>query len=166
MTERIHPDVSIGHAHLRVADLERATRFYHDVLGFDITLYGPDIGLDAVFLSAGGYHHHIALNTFMSAGGTPPPPGHTGLHHVAIRYPDRRELAKAIRRVLESGYALDAADDNGVSESVYLDDPDGNGLELYCDRPREQWTDGAGKPIFRPPKSLDPEELLRDLESQ
>jgi catechol 2,3-dioxygenase len=164
-TGTIHPEVRIGHAHLRVADLERATAFYHEVLGFDITFYGPEIGLNAVFLSAGGYHHHIALNTFLSAGGAPPPPGHTGLHHVAILYPNRHELAKAVKQVLEHGYMLDEADDNGVSVAVYLNDPDGNGLELSYDRPREQWTDEQGKPVFQYPKPFDPRELLSELES-
>ncbi len=122
--------------HLKVADIERALAFWHGVLGFDVThRYGDQ----AAFLSAGGYHHHIGLNTWESLGGSPPPPGTTGLYHVAVRFPDRRALAEAVRRVLDAGVALDGASDHGVSEAIYLRDPDGNGVELYCDRPREQW---------------------------
>lgn len=165
VSESIHPEVRIGHAHLRVVDLRRATDFYHEVLGFDITLYGPDTGLDAASLSAGGYHHHIGLNTWDSAGGTPPPPGHTGLYHIAILYPDRRELAKAVKRVLDHGHIFTGGQDDNLSESVYLSDPDGNGLELTYDRPRERWTDEQGKPIFEMPKKLNPEDLLEELGS-
>ena len=130
--------VDIGHVHLKVADLERALEFWHGVLGFDVThRYGDQ----AVFLSAGGYHHHIALNTWESKGGSPPPHGTTGLYHVAIRYPDRAALAKALRVVLDAGVRLDGASDHGVSEAIYLHDPDGNGVELYRDRPREDWPD-------------------------
>ena len=132
----IHPAARIGHVHLRVADLERATAFYRDLLGFGVTAYGPDFGLQAAFLAAGDYHHHIGLNTWLSEGGTPPPPGHTGLHHLAIVYPDRGELARAVRRLLDRGYPLDGAEDHGGTVSVYLRDPDGNGIELYYDRPR------------------------------
>ena len=159
MSEPVHPEVRIGHVHLRVADLRRATDFYQDVLGFEITMYGPDeVGVDAAWLSAGGYHHYVALNTFHSAGGTPPPAGHTGL------YPNRRELAKAVKRVLDHGHALSGTQDSGASESVFLDDPDGNGIELYYDRPREMWTDEQGKPIFAMPRRFDPESLLDELE--
>ena len=165
MSESVHPEVRIGHVHLKVADLKRATDFYHNVLGFDITMYGPDeAGVDAAWLSAGGYHHYVALNTFHSAGGTPPPPGHTGLYHFAILYPNRRELAKAVRRVLDHGHALSGTQDSGASESVFLDDPDGNGIELYYDRPREMWTDEQDKPIFAMPRRFDPESLLDELE--
>ncbi len=165
MNEPVHPGVRIGHVHLQVADLKRATVFYHDVLGFDITMYGPDhVGVDAAWLSAGGYHHYVALNTFHSAGGTPPPPGHTGLYHFAILYPNRKELAKAVKRVLDHGHALSGTQDSGASESVFLDDPDGNGIELYYDRPREMWTDEQGKPIFAMPRRFDPESLLDELE--
>jgi catechol 2,3-dioxygenase len=146
----LHPAVRIGHVHLRVADLDRATSFYRDVLGFDVTVYGSDH--EHVFLSAGGYHryhHHIALNAWHSKGGTPPPEGHTGLEHFAILYPDRRELARAVERLLEHGHPNRAAQDHGVSISVYLSDPDGNGIELYYDRPREEWFDSRGDPILK-----------------
>ncbi len=128
--------VDIGHVHLKVADLERALGFYRDVLGFELT---QRMGDRAAFLSAGGYHHHIALNTWESAGGPPPAPGTTGLYHVAIRYPERRDLADALRRLMDSGIELDGASDHGVSEALYLRDPDDNGVELYWDRPKEQW---------------------------
>jgi catechol 2,3-dioxygenase len=132
----IDPRVDIGHVHLKVADIDRALEFWQGVLGFDVThRYGDQ----AVFLSAGGYHHHIALNTWESRGGSPPPPGTTGLYHVAIRYPDRRTLAEALRRVLDAGVPLEGASDHGVSEALYLHDPDGIGVELYRDRPREEW---------------------------
>jgi catechol 2,3-dioxygenase len=167
MSEPIHPEVRIGHAHLRVGDLERATAFYRDVLGFDVIAYGPDVGMPGlVFLSAGGYHHHIALNARDSAGGTPPPEGHTGLHHIAILYPNRRELAKAVKRVLDHGHALlPYAHKSPAGEAVYLKDPDGNGLELYYDGPREQWTDEEGKPLFHIDliKEMDPKSVLEEL---
>ena len=131
----IDPGVTIGHVHLRVADLDRALAFYQGVLGFDLTSRMPG----AAFLSAGGYHHHIGLNTWQSRGASPPPPGHTGLYHVAIRYPTRRALADALRRLAEARIVIEGASDHGVSEALYLHDPDGNGLELYWDRPREQW---------------------------
>ena len=128
-------------------------------------MYGPDeVGVDAAWLSAGGYHHYVALNTFHSAGGASPPAGHTGLYHFAILYPNRRELAKAVKRVLDHGHALSGTQDSGASESVFLDDPDGNGIELYYDRPREMWTDEQGKPIFAMPQRFDPESLLDELE--
>ncbi len=132
----IDPGVDIGHVHLKVADIDRALGFWRDVLGFEETVrYGGE----AVFLSAGGYHHHIGLNTWESKGGSPPPPGTTGLFHVAIRYPTREALADALRRLLDAGIRLDGATDHGVSEALYLRDPDGNGVELYWDRPREDW---------------------------
>ena len=127
---------SIGHVHLKVADLERAIAFYSVVLGFEVT---ERYGRDAAFLSAGGYHHHIGLNTWESRGGRPPPPGSTGLFHAAILYPTRADLADALRRLLAHGVRIDGASDHGVSEAIYLRDPDGNGLELYWDRPRAQW---------------------------
>jgi catechol 2,3-dioxygenase len=162
----LHPKLRIGHVHLKVADLRRATDFYRDVLGFDIVLYGPDeVGVDAAWLSAGGYHHHVALNTFESEGATPPPPGHTGLYHFAVLYPDRLELAKAVKRVLDHGHSLGGTQDDGASVSVFLSDPDGNGLELYYDRPRERWTDERGKPFFERPRRFDPDDLLEDLGS-
>ena len=136
MPKPVHPATRIGHVHLKVADLDRAIAFYSGVLGFELTQrYGPQ----AAFLSAGGYHHHIGLNTWESAGGTPPPPGHTGLYHTAFLYPDRASLADALRRVLAAGIPLDGAADHGVSEAIYLRDPDGNGVELYRDRPESEW---------------------------
>lgn len=136
MPTPVHPATRIGHVHLKVADLDRAIAFYSGVLGFELTQrYGPQ----AAFLSAGGYHHHIGLNTWESAGGTPPPPGHTGLYHTAFLYPDRASLADALRRVLAAGIPLDGAADHGVSEAIYLRDPDGNGVELYRDRPESEW---------------------------
>jgi catechol 2,3-dioxygenase len=136
VTRPIDSRVDIGHVHLKVADLERAIAFYSGVLGFEVT---QRMGRQAAFLSAGGYHHHIGLNTWESEGGSPPPPGATGLYHVAIRYPDRATLADALRRLRDAGVALDGAADHGVSEALYLRDPDGNGVELYWDRPREAW---------------------------
>lgn len=139
----VHPQVRIGHVHLKVSNIEKALRFWRDLLGFELQQM---FGAQAAFLSAGGYHHHLGLNTWESAGGTPPPPGHTGLYHVAILYPDRRELARALKRLLDAEYPLTGASDHGVSEAIYLDDPDGNGVELYRDRPREEWPrDAAGK---------------------
>lgn len=127
------PSVRIGHVHLRVADLERAAAFYRDLLGFALTIDGRPVGLQAVFLAAGDYHHHIALNTWLSAGGAPAPAGHTGLHHVALLYPGRQALADAVARLCEHDYPLDSAEDHGATVSVYLRDPDGNGIELYYD---------------------------------
>ena len=159
----LHPDVRIGHVHLRVADLERATAFYRDVLGFDVIAYGPDFGLPgAAFLSAGGYHHHIGLNTWSSEGGSPPSEGHTGLYHFAVLYPDRRELARAVERLTGHGYPIGGAEDHGATVSVYLSDPDGNGIELYYDRPREDWFDSRGVPIVKA-EPFDPRDLLAEL---
>lgn len=132
----IDPRAVIGHVHLKVADLDRALVFYCGVLGFEVT---QRMGASAVFLSAGGYHHHIALNTWESRGGSPPPPGATGLYHVAIRYPDRAALAEALRRLQGAGIPLEGASDHGVSEALYLRDPDQNGVELYWDRPEAEW---------------------------
>jgi catechol 2,3-dioxygenase len=132
----VTPLVTIGHVHLKVADLDRALAFYRDALGFEVT---QRMGASAAFLGAGGYHHHIALNTWESLGGDPPPPDATGLYHVAIRYPDRPALAQALRRLQAAGVALDGASDHGVSESLYLRDPDQNGMELYWDRPQTEW---------------------------
>ncbi|MGF1444604.1 MAG: VOC family protein [Pikeienuella sp.] len=126
----------IGHVHLRVADLDRAIAFYSGVLGLAVM---QRLTSGAAFLSAGGYHHHIALNTWESAGGNPPPPGHTGLYHTAILYPSRADLAAAVRRVLAAGIPITGQADHGVSEAIYLDDPDGNGVELYRDRPKDAW---------------------------
>ncbi|MBB2962033.1 VOC family protein [Methylobacterium sp. R2-1] len=142
MSEPIHPETRIGHVHLKVADLERALDFYCGVLGFALM---QRYGTRAAFVSAGGYHHHIGLNTWESAGGSPPPPGHTGLYHLAILYPTRAALADALRRVERAGIPLDGASDHGVSEALYLRDPDGNGVELYRDRPEAEWPrDGQG----------------------
>lgn len=132
----IDPRVQIGHVHLKVADLERAVEFYSGVLGFEIV---QRMGADAAFLSAGGYHHHIGLNTWESRGGSPPAAGTTGLYHIAIRYPDRSALANAYRRLHNAGISLTGAADHGVSEALYLRDPDANGVELYWDRPRDAW---------------------------
>jgi catechol 2,3-dioxygenase len=155
----LDPRVDIGHVHLKVADLDRALGFYRDVLGFELQ---QRFGTQAAFLSAGGYHHHIGLNTWQSEGGKPPPPGSTGLFHAAIRYPDRAALADAVRRVVAAGISLEGASDHGVSEAVYLRDPDGNGVELYWDRPRESWPregDGSLAMITAP---LDLQALLRE----
>jgi len=158
MTESIDPGVGIGHVHLKVADLERAIGFYHGVLGFDLM---QRYGSQAAFLSAGGYHHHIGLNTWESRGGSPPPPGSTGLYHVAIRYPTRAALADALHRVLEAGIALDGASDHGVSEALYLRDPDQNGVELYWDRPREEWPRTPEGELAMVTERLNLESLLR-----
>jgi catechol 2,3-dioxygenase len=151
----IDPRVDIGHVHLKVADLDRALAFYVGVLGFELM---QRFGDQAAFVAAGGYHHHLGLNTWESKGGAPPPPGTTGLYHVAIRYPDRKSLADALRRLLEAGVRVDGATDHGVSEALYLRDPDGNGIELYRDRPREEWprpSDGNGVAMFNAPFDLD-----------
>ncbi len=139
----IHPGARIGHVHLKVANLDRALRFWRDIIGLEEQ---QRMGDQAVFLSAGGYHHHIALNTWESRDGTWPPPGTTGLFHVALVYPDRAALAVALKRVLEAGWPLEGASDHGVSEALYLRDPDGNGVELYRDRDAADWPrDAAGK---------------------
>ena len=140
MTRKTHPDKHVGHIHLKVSDIDRAIAFYSDVLGFDVTLR---YGAQAAFLSAGGYHHHIGLNTWESQGGHPPAPGTTGLYHVAFVYPDRAALGTAIKAVTDAGVPLDGAADHGVSEAVYLRDPDGNGIELYRDRPETEWPRGG-----------------------
>src|SRR5438270_1493131 len=158
----IHPATRIGHVHLKVADLERALKFYRDVLGFEVT---TRYGSQAVFLSAGGYHHHIGLNTWESAGGSPPSPGSTGLYHVAILYPTRALLADAVRRVLAAGIKLEGAADHGVSEAIYLRDPDDNGVELYWDRPREQWPRTPDGKLAMFTKRLDLDDLLRQREA-
>jgi catechol 2,3-dioxygenase len=140
VAQAIHPHTRIGHVHLKVADLERALNFYCGVLGFELM---QRMGTQAAFISAGGYHHHIGLNTWESRGGPPPPPGTTGLYHTAILYPTRAALADALRRVLAAGIELDGAADHGVSEALYLRDPDDNGVELYWDRPQEEWPRSA-----------------------
>ena len=153
----IHPGTCIGHVHLKVADIERALGFYCGVLGFQLT---QRYGTDAAFVSAGGYHHHIGLNTWESKGGSPPAPGTTGLFHLAVLYPDRASLADALRRLMKAGIALDGASDHGVSEALYLRDPDGNGVELYWDRAKEEWPlDGSGS-LAMVTRRLDLEDLL------
>lgn len=157
------PETRVGHVHLKVADLDRAIAFYSGVLGFELMQrYGPQ----AAFLGAGGYHHHIGLNTWESAGGTPPLPGHTGLYHSAFLYPDRAALGRVLARVIAAGIPLDGAADHGVSEAIYLRDPDGNGVELYRDRPPEEWpldADGGISMVNRP---LDLHALLAEAEAQ
>ena len=156
----IAPGADVGHVHLKVSDLERALDFYIGVLGFELIMR---YGRQAAFVSAGGYHHHIGLNTWESLDGTPPPPGHTGLYHFAIRYPTRADLARAVKRVLDANVPIEGAADHGVSEAVYLADPDRNGLELYWDRPRDQWPrDRDGRVAMRT-DPLDLEGLLREL---
>jgi catechol 2,3-dioxygenase len=162
MASTIDPRVDIGHVHLKVSDIDRALGFYRDVLGFDLIVRHGD---EAAFLSAGGYHHHIGLNTWESRGGSPPPSGTTGLYHVAIRYPDRATLGDALRRLGDAGIPVSGATDHGVSEAIYLRDPDGNGIELYRDRPREEWprTDDGEVTMYNAP--LDLEALLAEASS-
>ena len=145
----IHPEVRIGHVHLNVSDLQRATGFYHGVLGFKIAIDGSAFGLKAVFLNAGDYHHHIALNTFTTEGAAPPPKGHTGLYHFAILYPDREQLVDAVRRLAAIEYPIDSAVDHGATVAIYLRDPDGNGIELSYDLPRNEWHDASGRPVVK-----------------
>ena len=155
----IHPATRIGHVHLKVADLERALGFYRDVLGFEVT---QRMGRQAVFLSAGGYHHHIGLNTWESADGRPPAPGSTGLYHLAILYPTRGELGDALRRLTNAGIPLEGASDHGVSEALYLRDPDNNGVELYWDRPREDWPLSPDGGLAMHTRPLDLDSLLTE----
>ena len=159
----IDPAVDIGHVHLKVADIDRSLAFYRDVLGFDEQ---QRYGEQAAFVSAGGYHHHIGLNTWESQGGSPPPAGTTGLYHVAIRYPSRAALANALKRLIENDVPITGASDHGVSEAIYLNDPDGNGIELYRDRPEEEWPrppDGKGVAMVSEP--LDVQALLAEANS-
>lgn len=135
----IDPATRIGHVHLKVSNIERSLTFYRDILGFEVIAQWTDDSGSAAFLSAGGYHHHIALNTWSSAGATPPPPGHTGLFHAAILFPNRKALAATLKRLMDANYPIRGASDHGVSEAVYLDDPDKNGVELYVDRPKDEW---------------------------
>ena len=160
---RIHPETRIGHVHLKVADIERALGFYRDILGFEVTQW---YGEDAVFLSAGGYHHHIGLNTWAGRGVPPAPRNAAGLFHLAILYPDRRELAKALKALLDAGYPLDGASDHGVSEALYLRDPDDNGVELYRDRPREDWPRDRDGRIAMVTQPLDLGGLLAELDEK
>ncbi len=158
----VHPAMRIGHVHLKVADLDRALGFWRDVIGLEVQ---ARMGRQAAFLSAGGYHHHIALNTWESAGGAWPPPGTTGLYHVALLYPDRAALAVALRQVLEAGIPLEGASDHGVSEAIYLRDPDGNGVELYRDRPREDWPRDEAGNLAMFTRRLDLDALLAEAAS-
>jgi len=158
----IDPGVRIGHVHLKVADLERSLAFYCGVLGFELI---QRYGTQAAFVSAGGYHHHIGLNTWESKGGSPPPPGTTGLYHVAILYPTRAALADALHRLAQAGIPLQGASDHGVSEALYLGDPDGNGIELYVDRPRDQWPRTADGELAMVTQRLDLQDLLASREA-
>lgn len=162
--EPIDPGADIGHVHLKVSEIERALEFWRDVLGFEVM---QRWGSDAAFISAGGYHHHIGLNTWTSRGGPPPARGTTGLFHVAVRYPTRRALAVALRRLLDAGIVLDGASDHGVSEALYLRDPDDNGVELYWDRPPEQWPRDPDNPdgVAMHNAPVDLNGLLAELEA-
>jgi catechol 2,3-dioxygenase len=155
----VAPGARIGHVHLKVADLDRALGFYSGVLGFELM---QRYGSEAAFIAAGGYHHHIGLNTWESKGGSPPPPGTTGLYHTAIVYPTRAALADALRRLLQAGIPLDGASDHGVSEALYLRDPDQNGVELYWDKPEDQWPRAADGTLAMHTRRLDLEDLLRE----
>jgi catechol 2,3-dioxygenase len=159
-TMTVHPETRIGHVHLKVADLERGLAFYRDLLGFEVT---QRYGSGAVFLSAGGYHHHIGLNTWESAGGTPPPAGTTGLYHVALLYPNRLELARILKRLMQVRYPIDGASDHGVSEAIYLRDPDENGVELYADRPPEDYPRNANGELTMTTAPLNWKALLEVL---
>jgi catechol 2,3-dioxygenase len=160
-TYKIPDKTQIGHIHLKVADIDRALDFYCGLLGFELTtMYGTD----AAFISAGGYHHHIGLNTWFTRGSSPAPPNTTGLFHTAILYPTRKDLAVAVRRLTEAGYPLTGASDHGVSEAVYLNDPDGNGVELYRDRPRDQWPEKPDGTLLMYTRPLDLEDLLKEID--
>jgi catechol 2,3-dioxygenase len=163
MPMAIDPQVRIGHVHLKVANLDRALRFYCGVLGFELT---QRFGSQAAFVSAGGYHHHIGLNTWESLGGLPPPPGTTGLYHLAILYPTRKALAKALHSLIVAGIPLDGASDHGVSEALYLRDPDENAVELYWDRPREEWPRTPRGDLAMYTRRLDLEGLLSEIEPE
>ena len=161
MDYQIHPETRIGHVHLRVSDLERAVKFYTEVLGFQVSArYGPG----AAFLAAGDYHHHIGLNTWESLGGQPPTPGSTGLYHFAILVPSRRELARHLDRLRQHRWPLDGAADHGVSEALYLRDPDQNGVEIYRDRPKAEWPKGANGELVMFTHALDLNGLLAELQ--
>jgi catechol 2,3-dioxygenase len=163
MTARPIPaGTKIGHVHLKVADLERAVAFYCGVLGFELQ---ARFGAQAAFISAGGYHHHIGLNTWESKGGSRPAPGTTGLYHTAILYPTRADLADALKRLADAGISLTGASDHGVSEALYLDDPDGNGVELYWDRPKEHWPKNPDGSLGMFTKRLDLDGLMRELKT-
>ena len=159
----IHPEVRVGHIHLTVSDLDRALAFYRDLLGFDVV---ATYGDSAVFLSAGGYHHHIGLNTWAGEGATPAPFGHTGMYHVAFLYPTRKSLAETLQKIIAADYPLEGFADHGVSEAIYLRDPDNNGVELYVDRPKETWQKNADGSIVMVTEPLDIENLLSELASE
>lgn len=159
--KKIHHGTVIGHVHLHVADLERSLNFYRDILGFEVT---ARIGDSAVFLSAGGYHHHIGLNTWQGKGAPPAPGGHAGLYHFAILYPTRKDLAQALRSLIEAKYPITGTADHGVSEALYLDDPDGNGVELYVDRPKKDWKVDNDGQVEMVTERLDTKNLLKELE--
>ena len=157
----IHPETRVGHVHLKVADLDRAIAFYSGLLGFDIT---QRYGDQAAFLSAGGYHHHIGLNTWESKGGNPAPAGHTGLYHSAFLFADRKALAQVFKRLVDANYPLDGSADHGVSEALYFTDPDGNGVELYRDRDEKDWPRGADGALTMSNKRLDLRALLAEAD--
>lgn len=159
---KINPLVKIGHVHLTVANLDRSLAFYRNILGFEVT---TRFGDSAVFLSAGGYHHHIGLNTWEGTGATPPPSGHSGLYHFAILFPNRKELAMVLKRLMDAKYPITGASDHGVSEAIYLEDPDKIGVELYTDRPEKQWKRKANGEIEMISEALDLDDLLEELES-
>ena len=161
MPAKAHPDTRIGHVHLRVADLDRAVAFYENVMGLELM---QKYGDQAAFMSAGGYHHHVGLNTWGSKDGTPPPPGHTGLFHLALLYPDRAALAAALKRVVEAGVQVEGASDHGVSEAIYFTDPDGNGIEIYRDRDPADWPRDADGRIAMYTRPLDLRALLAEAE--
>ncbi|WP_204113559.1 VOC family protein [Shimia biformata] len=163
MSFKTHPDTRVGHIHLKVSDLDHSIAFYSDVMGFELQ---QKYGNAAAFLSAGGYHHHLGLNTWESRGGTPPAPGHTGLYHVAFLYPDRAALARVFASVVMAGVEIDGAADHGVSEAIYFRDPDGNGIEIYRDRPQAEWpraADGSLKMVNTP---LDLQALLAEASQE
>jgi catechol 2,3-dioxygenase len=157
----IHPKTIIGHVHLTVANLERSLKLYRDILGFEVTAH---YGNSAVFLSAGGYHHHIGLNTWAGDGVTPPPRGHSGLYHFAILYASRKELARALKKLMAANYPISGASDHGVSEAIYLNDPDGIGIELYADRPRNEWKVNKDGLIEMATRQVDLKDLLKAAE--
>ena len=163
MEFKVHRDVRIGHIHLTVSDLQKSLSFYRDLLGFEIT---TNYGDTAVFLSAGGYHHHIGLNIWNGKGAPPPPPGTTGLYHFAILYPNRKELARVLKRLYEKNYPIEGASDHGVSEAIYLRDPDGNGVELYTDRKLEEWPIDSDGHLQMSTSHLDVMSLLSELDEE
>lgn len=158
---KIDSKTKIGHVHLTVADLERSLAFYRDILGFEVT---TKYGDSAVFISAGGYHHHIGLNTWAGIGATPPPKGHSGLFHFAILLPNRKELARVLQSLIDAKYPISGASDHGVSEAIYLEDPDNIGIELYTDRPEKEWSKDANGQVMMGTKALDLQDLLSELQ--